>query len=535
MSSIIKNEKKDSKESKESKSNNEITDNSNNAKIKELINKNVMPSSIVFLGFGMVAKCTLVLMKYREPAWFKNVKKFYILEQEDVSKFEILQEIKDRLVIKQVKMTKQVIDDFFDKEVKEMSVICDLAFRISTEHIVKKAQEKNCIYINAATDLKYVDKREDWTLEEMPDMTLPRQLKIIKQNANKARKPGTKNSTCIFNHGINPGLVSHFTKYTLKKLHLKLKPSSIKTFTYPENFELIGWNHINYSKIARKVGLKTIHITEKDTHQTWLRYDESEKILMNTWSVMGAYDESIDPSQFSFGTHENEYPKCAFIKDYKEHGQLYMPYRGCVLKARSYEPRTGMMNGVLIPHAETVSLQNYLRDGTDYMVTIHYVYKMSDTFVSNAFKWDTADDDFKFHVLESQELYDGGFDSVGALLICEDEATKKISHYWTGSILENGEASKFSKQINATCMQVGISILAGMRAGLICPEKGIIEPEEIDSDFIVEYCKDYLGEFIDTLDCTKEINGKVSDQFKKNMVLPRADSIEWCKYETIFK
>lgn len=64
-----------------------------------------------------------------------------------------------------------------------------------------------------------------------------------------------------------------------------------------------------------------------------------------------------------------------------------------------------------------------------------------------------------------------------------------------GSIVDNEMAKAISPEINATCAQVAISVLACVEWMLLNPHRGIIEPEFVDSEFILDYCREWLGEF----------------------------------------
>ena len=72
----------------------------------------------------------------------------------------------------------------------------------------------------------------------------------------------------------------------------------------------------------------------------------------------------------------------------------------------------------------------------------------------------------------------------------------KIQCFWTGSILDNEFAKEISPEINATTIQVGISTLSAILYMIKHPFLGVIEPEQLDTKFVLDYCKPYLGQFV---------------------------------------
>ena len=93
------------------------------------------------------------------------------------------------------------------------------------------------------------------------------------------------------------------------------------------------------------------------------------------------------------------------------------------------------------------------------------------------------------YVLKSKDITEG-YDSIGCLFNCS-----KGNSYWMGTIVDNEDAYKISPEINATTQQVGIHLLASVIWMINHPYMGVIEPEYLDTEFILGYCKDYFGQF----------------------------------------
>jgi homospermidine synthase len=65
----------------------------------------------------------------------------------------------------------------------------------------------------------------------------------------------------------------------------------------------------DWARLARQVGVKGIHIAERDTQRA-----KSEKPMgtfVNTWSVDGFVSEGLQPAELGWGTHETWMPENA--------------------------------------------------------------------------------------------------------------------------------------------------------------------------------------------------------------------------------
>ena len=84
--------------------------------------------------------------------------------------------------------------------------------------------------------------------------------------------------TAILAHGANPGLVSHFVKQAL----LNIAADTGVSVEMPTTRE--AW-----ALLAQKLGIKVIHIAERDTQESPVPKKIGE--FINTWSIDGFYSE----------------------------------------------------------------------------------------------------------------------------------------------------------------------------------------------------------------------------------------------------
>lgn len=161
------------------------------------------------------------------------------------------------------------------------------------------------------------------------------------------------------------------------------------------------------------------------------------------------------------------------------------------------DARRGSFLGFLITHNEAISLSDYftvLDDKTQdviYRPTVHYSYLPSSDaqlsiheFIGNNF----CEPDSKR--LLNQEI-NHGIDELGVLLL-----GPKHTAYWYGSKLSIDQARELAPFNSATSLQVAAGVFSGVIWAINHPTSGIVEPEEMDYQEVLEIAKPYLGELI---------------------------------------
>jgi len=293
----------------------------------------------------------------------------------------------------------------------------------------------------------------------------------------RAGDPG--GPTAVVTHGANPGLVSHFLKVALLDLAaaagLRADPK----------------NRADWAALAAELGVKVIHIAERDTQVS--RNPKRPGEFVNTWSIDGFVAEGMQPAELGWGTHERHFPPDGGRHDFGCGAAIYLARPGAATRVRSWTPLEGTYHGFLITHGESISIADYLtlRDGKKvlYRPTVHYAYHPCDGAVLSLHELAGKN----FHLQESKRLamddIDHGIDELGVLLLGHDKTA-----YWYGSRLSVEEARRLVRFNNATSLQVTITALAGMIWAIENPTAGIVEPDEIDHGRILEICGPYLGD-----------------------------------------
>ncbi|MBX3573242.1 MAG: homospermidine synthase [Mesorhizobium sp.] len=297
----------------------------------------------------------------------------------------------------------------------------------------------------------------------------------------KRKHPGgaTAVSTC----GANPGMVSWFVKQALVNLG---KDIGIDV-EEPAPTDRAGW-----AKLMKKVGVKGIHIAERDTQRT--KKPKPLDVFWNTWSVEGFISEGLQPAELGWGTHEKWMPKNARGHTHGSQAAIFLEQPGANTRVRSWCPTPGAQYGFLVTHNEAISIADFFtvtnkKGKVTYRPTCHYAYHpCNDAILSLHEMFGAAGKPQSVHhVLDENELVDG-VDELGVLLYGHD-----LNAYWYGSQLSLAQARKLAPNQNATGLQVTSAVLAGMVWALENPQAGIVEADEMDYRRCLEVQMPYLG------------------------------------------
>jgi len=439
---------------------------------------------LLVIGCGSVSQCTLpLLLKHIEmPA-----DKITIMDMIDNRRH-----IKDVLA-KGVKYTqKEITKDNYAKILKQFvgqgDLIVDLAYNIDTVAVLDWCHHNGVNYINTSVELW--DPYFGGTEQHPTELTLyVRQMAIRKLVDSWEDRKGP---TAILDHGANPGLVSHFTKIALQDIAeriLRTKPKESR-----ERIKGIqkALRHKQYAKMAQLCGVKTIHISERDSQIT--RKPKEVNEFVNTWSVEGFREEGIAPAEMGWGTHEMNLPPDAHYHLSGPNNQICLARPGIKTWVRSWVP-SGEIVGMVVRHGESFTISDSLtvwEDGKPvYRPTVHYAYCPCDAAMNSLIELEMRQFDLqsKQRILNDDIL--SGRDELGVLLMGHD-----FKSWWTGSLLDIEEARKLAPHQNATTLQVACSVLAAVMWMMANPSEGVCVPDDLPHDDIMKVARPYLGPFV---------------------------------------
>jgi len=354
--------------------------------------------------------------------------------------------------------------------------LLNLSVDVSSVELIQLAQERGALYLDTCI--------EPW-LGGYTDPTLSpseRSNYALRESALKLVPQYQGGPTAVLAHGANPGLVSHFVKEALLDI---ARDTGHKVRTPRDR---VGW-----ALLARDLGVKVIHIAERDTQVATAPKRPGE--FVNTWSVDGFVGEGRQPAELGWGTHERHFPEDARRHEFGCDAAIYLMRPGAATRVRTWTPLEGPFHGFLVTHNESISIADYysLVDGgtVRYRPTVHYAYHPCDDAVLSLHElagknW-TLQADKRLMMNEIAR----GVDELGVLLMGHAKGA-----YWYGSRLSIDEARRLAPYNNATSLQVTVAVLAGMVWAIENPRAGVIEADYLDHRRIMEIARPYLGEVL---------------------------------------
>lgn len=421
---------------------------------------------LCFIGFGSVGQAVLPLILRHikiDPSQITIITKK--TDGESIAK-------KYGVKFIEASITPDNYKQILTEQVKTGDFLLNLSVDVSSVDLIKHCQENDVLYMDTCI--------EPW-LGGYIDSNLHaarRSNYALRAEALALKKPG-KHTTALLTHGANPGMVSHLVKQALLNIAADHK-MDIKEPTTREE----------WASLAQKLNIKAIHIAERDTQVAKVSKRAGE--FVNTWSVDGFVSEGCQPAELGWGTHERKLPDLASEHETGCKSSIYINRPGASMRVRTWTPLAGPFHAFLITHSEAISIPSYLtvkeNDKVVYRPTVHYAYHPCDDAVLSVHElagreWNQQPD----QRLIFDEITDG-MDELGVLLMGNEKGA-----YWFGSQLTIHEARKLAPHNNATSLQISSSVLAGILWTMSNPDRGIVEPEEIDFRYVLDIVTPYLG------------------------------------------
>ncbi len=358
--------------------------------------------------------------------------------------------------------------------------LLNLSVDVSSVELMKLCQKLDVLYLDTVV--------EPWAGGYTDPALTPSQRSnyAMREEAIALREMAQGGPTSITAHGANPGLVSHFVKQAMLDI---ARDTGAPIANPPPAQDRAAW-----AAIAERLGIKVIHIAERDTQVGSQPKKPGE--FVNTWSVDGFVGEGSQPAELGWGSHEKALPPDGYRHGFGCDAAIYLMRPGASTRVRSWTPLEGPMHGFLITHNESISLADYytVRDADGavrYRPTAHYAYHPCDDAVLSIHElagknWEMQPE----KRLMTDEIL-RGMDELGVLLMGHAKGA-----YWYGSRLTIEQARKLVPHNNATSLQVTVAVLAGVIWAMENPRLGVVESDEMDHARILEICAPYLGEVV---------------------------------------
>jgi homospermidine synthase len=370
-------------------------------------------------------------------------------------------------------LTVQNFRAILDPIIRKGDFILNLSVEVSSLALIEFAQEKGALYLDTCI--------EPWA-GGYTDPTMPQSDRTnyaLREAAMALKDRLPTGPTAVLTHGANPGMVSHFVKQALLDI---ANDTGVET---EEPTDRLGW-----AKLAQTLGVKVIHIAERDTQKSNLRKRAGE--FVNTWSIDGFVGEGCQPAELGWGAHEKELPSDGNRQTRGSRAAIFLSRPGASTRVRTWTPKSGPFHGFLITHSEAISIAAHLTvgegDHPEYRPTVHYSYHPCDDAVLSVHE--LAGRNWKQQPEQRLLMEDiaDGIDELGVLLMGHARGA-----YWYGSQLSIGEARRLVPHNNATSLQVTSAVLAGMIWAIRHPDRGIVEADDMDFREVLEIQMPYLG------------------------------------------
>lgn len=442
------------------------------------------PRKVLFVGYGSVAQCTLPILVRHLRVPLANI---------TVLDFEDRHKTLEPWTCQGVHWTRQRITPenmaaTLGKYLSAGDLLVDLAWNIECTDIVQWCHDHGVLYINTSVEAwdPYVGA------EHVPptEKTLYWRHMRIHQMVAGWDRPGP---TSVIEHGANPGLISHFTKQALLDIAERVLAERKVAGEAAERLKQAA-SQGAFNQLAMELGVKVIHGSERDT-QISDRPKEVDEFV-NTWSVEGFREEGTTTAEMGWGTHEKELPPSACEHAEGPRNQICLARMGMNTWVRSWVPDY-CIRGMVIRHGEAFTISDRLtvwQDGRAiYRPTVHYAYCPCDAAIASLSELRGYDYKLQPRARIMADEIIGGSDILGALLMGH-----AYNCWWTGSDLSIEESRRLVPHQNATTMQVAVSVVAAVMWMIENPERGVLVPDDLPHERILEISKPYLGKLIST-------------------------------------
>lgn len=437
---------------------------------------------VLFLGYGAVAQCALPIFVRHFRV---NPKNITVLDFEDCEEAIRPWTAQGVRFVRQ-RITPENLGSELGKYASAGDLIIDLAWNIDCCEILQWCHDRGVIYLNTSVEVwnPYFGAKQKHPTER----TLYWRHMNIRRMTSAWSEPGP---TAVIEHGANPGLISHWTKQGLLDIAQRLfddrKIEGQKAEKIRQAVADRAFNHL-----AMELGVKVIHISERDTQVTGRPKQIDE--FVNTWSIEGFHEEGITTTEMGWGTHEKTLPPFAYEHTDGPRNQICLARMGINTWVVSWVPDY-RIRGMIIRHGEAFTISDHLTvwDGPRavYRPTVHYAYCPCDAAIASLEELRGRDYELQSKLRIMRDEIVGGEDILGALIMGH-----AYNSWWTGSKLSIEDSRRLLPHQNATTMQVAISIVAAALWAVENPKQGVCVPDDLPHDFILPIANQYLGQSV---------------------------------------
>ncbi|MFA6078264.1 MAG: saccharopine dehydrogenase C-terminal domain-containing protein [Candidatus Omnitrophota bacterium] len=476
-------------------------------------------NKVLIIGYGSVAKCVVpILLKHIDIPYDNITIVDFVDKREDLRSW-----IQKGVRYFQEKITPLNLTQVLSRYVAPGGLIIDLAWNIDCVEILNWCHDNKVLYINTSV--------EEWDPYALIHKKTPfeKSLYYRQMEIRKITASWKNTTTAVLDHGANPGLISHFTKRGL--IDIAKKAVRDKT-TQKKDVKIIEKmiRDRKFASMAMKLGVKVIHISERDTQVSNVPKKVNE--FVGTWSIEGLREEGIAPAELGWGTHEKTAPVLSSFPPYGPRNQIFFSQMGMNTWVRSWVPHQEIV-GMVIRHAEAFSISDDLTVWENgkvvYRPTVHYAYMPCDDTIASLHELRARNYELQPKLRIMGDEITSGEDILGALIMGH-----KYNSWWVGSMLGIEESRRIIPHQNATTTQVAIGVVSAVMWMMENRNEGICVPDDLPYDYILKIAKPYLGKMVsEASDWTPFKNYQIF--FKENPTLALDKKNPWGFNNFLFK
>jgi homospermidine synthase len=438
---------------------------------------------VLLLGCGAVGQCTLpLLLKHLQVA----PGKLTVMDIED--RRPMIQEwISQGVAFVQDRITPENLGSLLGRHLGAGDLLVDLAWNIDCCELLQWCHDHGVLYVNTSVELW--DPYDAGSKHPTERTLYWRHLNIRRMTAGWS----TPGPTAVLEHGANPGLISHWTKQGLLDIARKMLADRLVKGAQAEQLEQLARSR-SFNRLAQAMGVKVIHCSERDTQISSQPKEVDE--FVNTWSIEGFREEGTTTAEMGWGTHERTLPEHAFEHVDGPRNQICLARMGMNVRVRSWVPDYAIQ-GMVVRHGEAFTISDHLTVWEDgkavYRPTVHYAYCPCDNAIISLHELRGYDYALQPRLRIMTDEITGGADILGALIMGHP-----YQSWWTGSNLSIERSRELLPHQNATTLQVAISVTAAAAWIIRNPDRGVLVPDDLPHEFVLEIARPYLGKNIST-------------------------------------
>ena len=431
---------------------------------------------MLVLGAGSVSQCVLPLLTEH----LLEARQITIIDFQD-NRERIASTLAKGAKFTQLLITKENLDQVLSEHLSAGDFLLDLAWNIDANVIIQWCHDHGVLYLNTSV--------EEWDPYLGGSNRNPIERTLYYRHMRLRSMKSTWNSTgptAIVEHGANPGLVSHLVKKAL----VDIATRGLSEGKVSREVEA-ALTEERYNDLAYRLGVKVIHIAERDTQVT--NHPKQWDEFVNTWSVEGFYEEGIAPAELGWGTHEKNLPLRGLEHPTGPKNQICIAQPGATTWVRSWVPNFEIA-GMVIRHGEAFTISDHLtvRNGENaiYRPTVHYAYCPSNEAIVSMKELEMRQ--WRMHSKQrimNDEITEGD-DRLGVLLMGH-----LYKSWWTGSLLNIHDSRKLVPNQSATTVQVASSVYAAVAWAMKNPNCGLLVPDDMPWQEVLGYAEKYWGGF----------------------------------------